>query len=152
MKPRITIRDFQQGDMERLLEFREETGRMSFPGLRMDREKVMRSLLRHAEKYPGTIKIALSGGVLVGFIRFRPRSGDFGRYGHINIIYVEEGFRHMGVGEMLLHEAERWLKKKGITQISAEITSTNAASLDFFRGQGYAQKRVVVEKEFGKTA
>jgi ribosomal protein S18 acetylase RimI-like enzyme len=146
MKPGITIRDFIPSDIGRLLDFREETGRISFPGQRMDRERTRRILLRHVERYPGTIKVALSGGRPVGFVRFQPKSGDFGKYGHINIIFVDEGHRHAGVGEMLLQEAERWLRKKGITHISAEITNANSPSLDFFRGHGYKGMRTVVEK------
>jgi len=146
MTSKVTIRDFQPGDTERLLDFREQTGRISFPGLKLDRERSRKVLLRHAERYPGTIKVALSGSQPVGYIRFRPKSGEFERYGHINIIFVEQVLRRRGVGALLLREAERWLKKKGITSISAEITSTNSASLDFFRARGYRVRRMVVEK------
>ena len=152
MTSKITIRDFQPGDMERLLDFREETGRISFPGLRMDRERTRRILLRHAERYPGTIKVALSGNRPVGFIRFQPKSGEFGKYGHIDIIFVEQAFRRKGVGVLLLREAEKWFKKKGVRRIYAEITGTNSPSLKFFKGRGYKGMRTVVEKDFGKKA
>ena len=146
MNPKIAIRDFQPGDMERILDFRAETGRISFPGQKMDRERTRRILLRHAERYPGTIKVALSGSRPIGFIRFQPKSGEFGKYGHINIIFVKQAFRRKGVGVLLLREAESWLRKNGIRTIDAEITNANSPSLDFFRGQGYKGTRTVMEK------
>jgi len=146
MKGRIRVRDFRSGDMEKLLDCREETARISFPRARMDREKSKRSILLHLKKHPGTIKVAESGGRPVGFIEFKPRSCSFGIYGYINIIFVEEKHRKHGVGKALLDCAEKWFLSRGISSIQATVTNTNNESLDFFREHGYPPRRVVVEK------
>jgi GNAT superfamily N-acetyltransferase len=142
----ISIREFSRKDTKTVLDFREQTGRISFPGKRMDRKSAERDVLRHIERYPGTIMIAWSATRPVGFIRFRPKTGEFGKYGYVNIIFVEQGFRHKGVGALLLREAENWFHSKGIRSIQATITNSNRLSLDFFKKEGYLSKRTVVEK------
>jgi GNAT superfamily N-acetyltransferase len=133
--------------MEKLLEYREETAGISFPGIRMDRNNARKNILRHAEKHPGTIKIAESGGKPVGYIMFQPRKSSFGSYGHADTIFVEKAYRSQGVGALLLKSAEKWFRKKGIKRMNATITASNRTSLDFFREHGYRQTRVVVEKK-----
>jgi len=146
MKPRITVRDFRPADTERLMEFRRETGEISFPGKRMDRANARRNILRHAKKYPGTIKVAESDSGPVGYVMFRPSKSSFGSYGRLDIIFVEKAFRDRGVGALLLKEAEMWLRKKGMRRVSATVTATNRRSLGFFTGRAYRKKRLILEK------
>jgi ribosomal protein S18 acetylase RimI-like enzyme len=146
MKGKITVRDFIPSDTEKILKHREETACISFPGLKMDKEHSRKSMLFHLKKYPGTIKVAECGGRMIGFIEFRPKSGSFGRYGYINIIFVEKNHRNRGVGAVLLREAEKWFISAGIRCIQATVTNTNGQSVDFFRKEGYLPRRVVVEK------
>ena len=148
MKPRITVRDFRPGDTGRLLEYRRETGGISFPGARMDRDNARKNILRHAEKHPGTIKVAESAGGPVGFVMFRPRKGSFGSYGHVDMIFVEKAFREHGVGALLLKSAEEWFRKKGTKRINATVTATNRHSLNFFGVHGYRKTRLILEKKF----
>jgi ribosomal protein S18 acetylase RimI-like enzyme len=146
MKGKITVRDFIPSDTEKILKHREETACISFPGLKMDKEHSRKSMLFHLKKYPGTIKVAEAGGRAVGFIEFRPKSGSFGRYGYINIIFVEKNHRNHGVGKALLDSAEKWFLSAGIRCIKATVTNTNGQSLEFFRGEGFIPRRTVVEK------
>lgn len=132
--------------MEKLLEYREKTARISFPGIRMDRNNAKRTMLRHAEKHPGTIKVAESDGNPAGYIMFQPKKGSLGPYGHINTIFVEKTYRNRGVGALLLKEAEKRLRKKGLRRMNATVTATNRRSLDFFGEHGYRKTRIVVEK------
>jgi ribosomal protein S18 acetylase RimI-like enzyme len=146
MKGRISIRDFRAGDAEKLLECREEAARMSFPGMRMDREKSRKSIMLHLKKHPGTIKVAETKGSAIGFIEFKLKSCSFGRYGYINLIFVEEKHRKHGVGKVLLDSAEKWFLSRCIRSIQATVTNTNNESLDFFREHGFLPRRVIVEK------
>lgn len=146
MKEKITVRDFQEKDTEKMLEYREDTARISFPGMRMDREQSRRSMLLHIQRNPGTIKVAEINGRPAGYVMFQPRKGSIGTYGRINIIFVEEGFRHKGVGKLLLDSAEEWLRSHGIRRMEAVITNSNIQSCDFFREHGYREKRTVFEK------
>jgi len=143
----IIIRDFAPKDIERILDYREESARVSFPDLMLDREKAKGFLLEHAEKHPGTIRVAELGGRLVGFVRFLPEKGSFGDYGILDLIFVEEDFRKMGAGKALLQAAEEWFAARGISRIEAVVTKTNAASLGFFKSNGYEEKRAVLQKK-----
>jgi ribosomal protein S18 acetylase RimI-like enzyme len=145
-KAKIAVRDFRPGDIGKLLELREETARISFPGMEMDMEKAKMHILSHVKRHPGTLKVADSGGRPVGYVMFQKKKGSFGDYGYINIISVDEGFRRMGVGKLLLDSAEGWFRSRGIKSAEAAVTNSNGPSADFFRKHGYMGKRTV----FGK--
>jgi ribosomal protein S18 acetylase RimI-like enzyme len=145
----VSIRDFVPADMEKILDYREESGRISFPELSIDRERERGFITEHVRKNPGTIKIAEAGGSPVGYIRFQVKPSSFGDYGLINAVFVDMEHRNGGVGKLLIKAAEEWLMSKGINRIEATITNTNAPSLGFFRSLGYAEKRTVFEKKLG---
>jgi ribosomal protein S18 acetylase RimI-like enzyme len=145
----LMIRDFTEKDLDRILDYREEVARISFPELTLDRKKAREFILTHIEKRPGTLKIAEVERKPVGFIRFRIEKGSFGDYGGIDIIFVEKSHRQQGTGRLLLETAEKWFMSKGIDRVEATITNTNAPSLSFFRSLGYAEKRTVLEKKLG---
>ena len=137
----MLIRDFSEQDMEELLDYREESAKISFPGMKIDREKARKFFLEHIEKYPGTLKVAELDGKIAGFIRFFPEEGSFGRYGMIDLIFVDKGQRKRGVGKLLLEDAEKWFASRGICRIEAVVTNTNLASLGFFRSSSTAPRR-----------
>ena len=146
---KVTIRDFALSDIERILDYRQESGKVSFPGLAIDRERESAFVTEHAEKNPGTIKVAEVEGRPAGYVRFELKSSSFGDYGLINAIFVDKDQRNAGLGNLLIKAAEGWLISKGAGSVEAAITSTNLPSLSFFRSIGYIEKRTVVEKRLG---
>jgi ribosomal protein S18 acetylase RimI-like enzyme len=62
-----------------------------------------------------------------------------GRKGWINRLAVLPEHRHRGYAALLVAEAERALKKQGITVIAALIEPENDASLALFRRLGYVE-------------
>ena len=146
-KVKIAIRNFEARDMERILEFREETAKESFPDLKMNKEEARKAIFRQMKRHPGTVKVAVSEGQPVGFVIFKAKNSSLGSYGRISTIFVEASYRKHGVGALLLKEAEKSLASRGIKHICADITSTNSPSLDFFREHGYRETRTVVEKK-----
>jgi GNAT superfamily N-acetyltransferase len=134
MKSKTSIRDFQPNDVERLLTYREETARISFPELRLDRKHSRKSILLHSRRFPGTIKLACLNSKLIGFIMFQPRKGSLGTYGYINGIFVENLYRKQGVGALLLKEAEK-LYELLLRAGSAAIVERWAAASSFARGK-----------------
>jgi len=147
----VVIRDFKERDIEKILDYREESGRISFPELTIDRERAKGYIIGHVKKYPGTLKIAELDGKPVGFIRFHLEEGSFGDYGLIDIIFVEKSHREMGIGKLLIQEAEKWFHSKGIYRIEAVITNTNSPSINFFKSHSYSEKRTVFEKSLTKN-
>jgi ribosomal protein S18 acetylase RimI-like enzyme len=147
MKRKITVRDFQEKDTERILEYREETACISFPGMNMDKEQSRKSILVHLKKYPGTIKVAEVKGKPIGYIMFQSKKGSLGSYGRINIIFVEKNYRKHGVGKLLLEAAEKWFRSQGIKRKEAVVTNSNISSCEFFRRHGYTERRTVFEKK-----
>jgi ribosomal protein S18 acetylase RimI-like enzyme len=144
---KVKIRDLVPSDIENVLDYRQESGKISFQGQTIDRERERGSIKEHAEKYPGTIKVAEIGGKPAGYIRFELKKSSFGDYGLINAIFVEKDFRSGGLGKLLIKAAEEWFASMGIFSVEATITNTNLPSLSFFRSLGYLEKRTVVEKK-----
>ena len=145
----VKIRDFVPADMEKLLDYREESGRISFPGLAIDRERERERIREHASKHPGTIKVAEAGGRMAGYIRFHVKESSFGDYGIIDAIFVEKECRKTGIGKLLHDAAERHLLSMGINEMEAVVTDTNLPSLGFFRSRGYEKRRTVLVKRMG---
>lgn len=145
----MLIRDFTEKDMEKLLDYREESGRISFPELRIDREKAKEFFLEHVRNYPGTLKVAELDGRIVGFIRFFPEEGSFGRYGIIDLIFVEKEHRKLGIGKLLMETAEKWFESNDISRIEATVTNTNTPSINFFKSHDYEERRTVLHKKLG---
>lgn len=142
----IKIRDFVDDDMKGVLEYRRQSARISFPGLRIDMAKAKASIVEHLQKYPGTLKVAEINDNVVGFIRFNQEDSPFGSYGQIGIIFVDEHHRRCSVGNNLLQEAERCLKASGTLTMKATVTITNSESMNFFKSNGYEEKRTVLNK------
>lgn len=132
--------------MEKILDYREESGRINFPGLVIDREREREHIREHNRKYPGTIKVAEIGGKVAGYIRFHVRESSFGDYAIIDAIFVEKNCRKTGIGKLLHDATERHLLFLGIKDVEATVTDTNIPSLSFFKSRGYEEKRTVLEK------
>ena len=143
---KVSIRDFVHSDIEKILDYRQESGKVSFPGLVIDRERERAFVTEHAQKNPGTIKVAEIAGRPAGYVRFELKRSSFGDYGLINAIFVDKDYRNGGLGRLLIKAAEEWLMSKGAGSVEAAITKTNLPSLSFFRSAGYEEKRAVLEK------
>jgi ribosomal protein S18 acetylase RimI-like enzyme len=76
---------------------------------------------------------AFDSGALVGSVV----ATDDGRRGYINRLAVHPAYRRRGLAVRLVEEAERLLKRRGLTVITALIEDSNIASRTFFASQGY---------------
>ena len=59
--------------------------------------------------------------------------------GYVEGIYVKPGQRKSGIARQLLLEGEKWLKKKGCTQIGSDAYIDNKLSYDFHTSVGFEE-------------
>lgn len=84
--------------------------------------------------------VAESSGRVVGVIRVEIRSRLFYQpvfEGVITDLYVLPSFRDKGVGTVLLDEAIKILRGKGISIIGAEFPPMNKIAVEFYQKRGF---------------
>lgn len=99
------------------------------------------SLIENPE---AVLLVAEDAGRVVGFLQARvthapdhlsifvPR-----RYAFVDSMAVLPGFRHRGVGSSLLHAAESWAQKQGLSEIELTVFEFNLAALNMYEAAGY---------------
>ena len=142
----ISIRNFQDKDIDRIIEYKQESAKVSFPGIDIDTELFKKRLLRKVEKDPNLVKIAEKDGDVIGYVFLDKRKAITGPIGYINHVFVTEPYRKSGLGSRLAQEAEDYLKSAGIKRIRVTITKTNTVSINFCKKLGYEEKRLILEK------
>lgn len=76
----------------------------------------------------------LAGSVMVGFD---------GHRGWVYYLSVALARRGEGLGRLLVHESERWLKRRGCPKAQLMVRSDNAAARGFYAALGYDSQDVV---------
>ncbi|RLJ10139.1 MAG: hypothetical protein DRP15_01020 [Candidatus Aenigmatarchaeota archaeon] len=143
----FVIRNFKPEDLDVITMFKQESGRISFPDSKIDLEMFKRSLLSRVRKDPETVKVIEKDGEIIGYIYFFIKKTLTGTCGYIEHVFVRNEHRGKGLGKLLMKEAERYFKSKGIKRIRATVTLSNQTSLAMCRSLGYKEKRIILEKE-----
>ena len=64
--------------------------------------------------------------------------------GYLEGIYVKEAYRKKGVAKMLWQEAEKWLIKKGVSEIGSDTGTDNVASQKFHQKMGFKKGETLI--------
>jgi ribosomal protein S18 acetylase RimI-like enzyme len=92
---------------------------------------------------PDLLLVAVEAGLVVGSIMV----GYDGHRGWISRIAVLESRRRRGIGEALIHEAEKRLAARGCIKINLQVVASNAAVLGFYQSLGYSvEERISMSK------
>ena len=75
---------------------------------------------------------------------------DESRRGFLSSLYVEPGYRGQGVGRALVAHLHRWLEGEGVAHVELNVSSANAAAMQFWSRAGY--EPYVQRLVFGLTA
>ncbi|WFP65175.1 GNAT family acetyltransferase [Mesorhizobium sp. WSM4904] len=92
---------------------------------------------------PNLLLVAIGADQVVGSIM----AGYDGHRGWISRIAVLQSHRRNGIGEALIHEAERRLADLGCVKINLQVVASNSTVLGFYRKCGYElEERVSMSK------
>jgi diamine N-acetyltransferase len=93
-------------------------------------------------------------GIAVGLMRSAPDHPIFvqQRYGVIEDIVVEPGWRRRGVGRLLAHSIETWATGLGAPWIELNVYEFNAKARRFYEALGYLPLSTKLRKPTGPDA
>jgi ribosomal protein S18 acetylase RimI-like enzyme len=92
---------------------------------------------------PDLLLVAVESDLVAGSIM----AGYDGHRGWISRIAVLKSHRLKGVGQALVHEAEKRLSDLGCTKINLQVVASNAGVLGFYRSLGYeVEERISMSK------
>ena len=90
--------------------------------------------LRNYLRFPGAdCLVAQADNQTAGFIL----AAHNDRWGYIITIDVLEPYRRLGMGSLLLREAERRLAASGVRDVALETAINNASAIAFWKKHGY---------------
>jgi ribosomal protein S18 acetylase RimI-like enzyme len=68
---------------------------------------------------------------------------------HISAVYVEDGFRKMGIGKKLVRRLIQWGKKRSAAEINLNVLVNNPA-IQLYKSMGFREARLEMLKPAGK--
>ena len=96
---------------------------------------------------PELLLVALDGGAVVG----TAMAGYDGHRGWLYSIAVKQSHRRVGIGTLLIREAERRLAQLGCAKVNLQVRAENAAVAAFYRNLGYeVEERVSMGKRLAR--
>jgi ribosomal protein S18 acetylase RimI-like enzyme len=130
------IREYRDGDYDRVMELWAEGGLPLKPQGRDSRENIRRQTV-----LPDVLfLVAEDGGRVIGTVL----ATHDGRKGWINRLSVDAGLRKRGIGARLVREAESWLETQGMDILACLIEDDNAVSMAVFEKLGYKKHPEII--------
>jgi ribosomal protein S18 acetylase RimI-like enzyme len=133
---KVKIKPLRIADYDDIVSVWERGGMKYDPDGRDSRKAIVRQM----EMNPGLYLGAFDGKKLVGVMLV---SSD-GRRGWLNRTCIDPDYRRKGIAKMLIIEAERRLRKRGIKLFAAHVEEDNTASLALCESMGYIPRRDIV--------
>jgi ribosomal protein S18 acetylase RimI-like enzyme len=102
--------------------------------------RIIKRFLRKISR-SGVILVAEADGKIVGagggYVIGSIENVEGERYGFIEFLVVDEGYRGMGIGRRLLTILVDKLRAKGVSEIYLEVDPRNEAAISLYRSLGF---------------
>ena len=87
--------------------------------------------------------MAKDGNKAVGFIYgyLQPLDGKKDNIAQIDALYVDENYRHLGIGKKLISEFSNWAKEKKTFKIEINVMEQNIGARELYYKVGFKDKR-----------
>lgn len=125
----IEIRELKPEDYEKIVEVWKDAGLPFKPLGRDSFQEIEKQMQRNPDLFIGAFIEGELAGVCIG--------SEDGRKGWINRVAVKKEFQRRGIARLLIAEAEKRLRARGLKIICVLIEDWNNASLSLFQKAGY---------------
>jgi GNAT superfamily N-acetyltransferase len=107
--------------------------------------------IRERLAHPNCAEIPIVAAIdnqIVGFagLRVVPMVFYEGVHAELTELFVEERHRRRGVGQVLVHFAERLAQEKGAEELILQTDRENQTTREFYRAMGYGEWHIVMGK------
>ncbi len=161
MKMPTTIKKLTAEDVESIIEIARDSWKWTYKDIynkefienwiseKYSREKLLNDIIR-SQKDDGIIFLgSFVKSIPIGFIELK--IGDY--RAELLRLYLKPEYTHRGIGELLLLEAEKIMKKKGIVECILYVHKKNSIGISFYKKNGFEVKHIdgddlVMEKEY----
>ena len=142
MTAALTIRDFQDGDLDAIVSLWERAG------LTRPHNDPVRDI-SFAMAGPGsTVLVGRIGAKIIGSVMV----GHDGHRGTVYYLAIDPDHRKAGLGAEMLAAAESWLGARGVWKLNLLIRAKNHNVRDFYLRCGYVEEnRIVMSRQITKT-
>lgn len=122
--------------------------------LRLDKEAISNVRDFYSNKYftdDSILEIAMVDGKIIGicgaFIQETPPVHLERKRGFIDITFVSEPHRHLGIGSHLFEKVLDWLKSRELTKVRLSVASRNQIGINFWKKMGFDGMMQIMELE-----
>jgi ribosomal protein S18 acetylase RimI-like enzyme len=154
--PAVTTRPATPGDLDFIVSLIPSFASFGLPPWR-DPEPFLAACeerLRKAMEAGATVLVAEDeAGTPLGFVHLDPVIDLTGRpRGHVGDVAVAEAAQGLGVGRVLMAEAEAWARAAGYEYLGLTAIATNERALGFYEHLGYGRDSISLVKRLDHDA
>jgi ribosomal protein S18 acetylase RimI-like enzyme len=126
----VTLREFQfPDDYPQVIALWQNAG----PGIHVRRSDTFDEIAKKIQRDPDMFLVAEYDKQIIGTVL----GGFDGRRGMVYHLAVEETFRNQGIGDELMNELERRMKRKGCIRTYLLVTRDNHDAIRFYESRGW---------------
>ena len=86
-------------------------------------------------------------GYIVGVLQKIDNFRNITSLGEVSSLLVDEKYRGMGVGKMLIDGFKKWCKEKDVKRIRVIASFGNKKAIDFYKREGFGDWELVMESD-----
>ena len=139
---KVTLRAPRWGDLDDMLHFINslvDEKAMILMNERQTRDSEISwigTLLANVEKDKIAAVVAEVDGVMVGSCEITPKRGHSSHLGTLGVSLLD-GYRDQGIGQEMMLEAEKQVKRLGVEVVDLEVFESNARAIHTYEKVGY---------------
>lgn len=141
----VEIRNLSTYDVESLIDIARDSWKWTYSGIytiefieawineKYSKEKLIEEIKRSQSGSDIIFQGAFAETKMIGFIELKLWEGK----AELLRLYLRPEYTHMGVGKLLLTEAEKILEKRGISQCRLYVHKLNSIGISFYKKNGF---------------
>jgi ribosomal protein S18 acetylase RimI-like enzyme len=125
-------------DREIIVTFRKDAFVVSFgtDEVFRDEEAYVGGMKERVGRFPDGQVLIEMGDETIGQMELDIKEYDGNEIGYVNLYYLISAYRNKGLGKQLVHYAEEFFKKHGVSEYHLRVSQTNQAAIRLYTKHG----------------